>query len=306
MFINSLPDPVDSFTAERPWLKSNLVVHARSTDKYYYPDHSTPYMLIANLNSRGNFMVNQQKLSLSGQSFLFLSADDKLSIRYDKEPVESLFILFKDEFIHRSYSAFTTDYKELLEHPFDQVTKKNNMRSIPLQMDPEILSFFNCITSMNGKIDEFDEELVFLIGKIIHMEGNRINDIEKIRAAKKTTKVELYRRLFAAREYMEGNCTKPGLNLDEIASYANLDKFHFILNFRHLFGTTPHQYLITIKLKKACELILSQNYSITEVCYLTGFESLPSFSNLFKKKFGVFPSLFSRAASSRLTAPSDK
>ncbi len=291
MLINSLPNAAISFKAERPIPERNLVLHATSHKKYYYPGHATPYMLIVNLNSRGRYVVNDQKLSLGGQNFLFLNANDKLSISYDNDPVESLFILFEDNFVDQTYLAFSTDCNIMLDRPFEIGADRESLHSIPLKIDREILLLFNSIKRLQPDQNDLDEKLIYLMKKVVQLESRRSIDICKIQAVKRSTKIELYRRLLLARDYMESNLTQTRLTVDEIARFAGLNKFHFILNFNSLFGNTPHQYLVNIKLKKAFELIQSTNYSVTEACYLSGFESLPSFSILFKKKFGVAPSM---------------
>ncbi len=54
---------------------------------------------------------------------------------------------------------------------------------------------------------------------------------------------------------------------------------------------TPHQYLTSVRIEKA--IIMFQNAkSVSEVCFSVGFETLSSFSGLFKKNVGASPSDF--------------
>jgi len=128
-----------------------------------------------------------------------------------------------------------------------------------------------------------------LIAECNRLNTGTIKDIDKITAVKKSTREELYRRLYLSREWINDNLTSK-ITLDQMAGAACLNKFHFLSNFKQVFHTTPHQYLMERRLQKAFDLLKHQRHSVTEVCYLLGFESIGSFSNQFRKRFGVPPS----------------
>lgn len=79
------------------------------------------------------------------------------------------------------------------------------------------------------------------------------------------------------------------VDLDNISDEAYFSKFHFIRLFKKIYGKTPHQYLITVRLNKAMEFLKS-GMTVSEVCFAVGFESLGSFSSLFKRFAGTTPS----------------
>jgi AraC-like DNA-binding protein len=81
------------------------------------------------------------------------------------------------------------------------------------------------------------------------------------------------------------------IDLDNIADEASFSKFHFIRLFRRVFGATPHQYLTTVRLSRAC-LLLREGLPVTDTCYSVGFDSLSSFTGLFKRTVGKTPSAF--------------
>ncbi len=58
-------------------------------------------------------------------------------------------------------------------------------------------------------------------------------------------------------------------------------------------GQTPNEFILTVKLKKAAEL-LSKNleYNISDITYMLGFSSPKYFTKCFKDQFGVSPSVF--------------
>lgn len=103
-------------------------------------------------------------------------------------------------------------------------------------------------------------------------------------------KVYLYRRIVQAKLFIDNNYAD-NIDLNNIADEAYFSKFHFIRLFKKIYGKTPHQYLIVVRIEKAMQLLRNNN-PVSGVCYAVGFESLSSFSGLFKRIVGVTPSVF--------------
>jgi AraC-like DNA-binding protein len=100
----------------------------------------------------------------------------------------------------------------------------------------------------------------------------------------------LYRRLVQAKLFIDTHYAEP-INLDAIADEAYFSKFHFIKQFKSIYCRTPHQYLIYVRIEKARDL-LNAGTPVSDACYAVGFESLPSFSGLFKRVTGMNPSAY--------------
>lgn len=98
---------------------------------------------------------------------------------------------------------------------------------------------------------------------------------------------DIYQRIVAAKVFMDENFHEP-ISLEGISERAYLSRFHFHRLFSRIYRRTPHQYLTRKRLDKAQEL-LSANMDVSDVCNEVGFESLGSFSNLFRKEIGVGP-----------------
>ncbi len=81
-------------------------------------------------------------------------------------------------------------------------------------------------------------------------------------------------------------------SLNEVANAANLSPYHFIRMFKATTGKTPYNYLLDIKIEKAISLLKLKRFSITEICFLCGFNSLEHFSTVFKRKVGTLPSQY--------------
>lgn len=96
--------------------------------------------------------------------------------------------------------------------------------------------------------------------------------------------------VIAIRAYLNSNYGAK-FNLNTLSSHHNISKYHLLRLFKKYYGQTPLQYLNDKRIEKA-KNSLSEGVSVTQTCYLVGFESIGSFSRLFKLKTGKTPSNF--------------
>ena len=115
-----------------------------------------------------------------------------------------------------------------------------------------------------------------------------------IQVLKASTRLEIFKRISTARDWMEAHF-KENITLEDIASIASMNSQHFLRMFKQVYSITPHQYLIDLKLKKAKALLDDSDMTINDICQTIGLESSFSFSVLFKKRFGLSPSLFRKS-----------
>lgn len=99
--------------------------------------------------------------------------------------------------------------------------------------------------------------------------------------------MSIYKKIAYSKIFIDDNHEKT-LGLDEISREACISKFHYVRLFKTIYNKTPHQYLLEKKIDKAKEL-LKKDYPVTDVCFQLGFESIPSFSKLFKNYTGQSP-----------------
>jgi AraC-like DNA-binding protein len=100
--------------------------------------------------------------------------------------------------------------------------------------------------------------------------------------------------LATVRAFIDRHYTKP-LTVTQLAARARLSPFHFIRAFHAAYGETPHHYLRGKRLERARELLVTTPLAITEICDRVGFQSLGSFSSLFRRMTGETPGQY-RAA----------
>jgi AraC-like DNA-binding protein len=142
----------------------------------------------------------------------------------------------------------------------------------------------------------YEEFLRDLLAAMLQTQRNIAKDAEKLPDARLATRLELFRRLSIARDYLHASYFDD-LSIDELANVAGLSPYHFIRKFKAVFGSTPHQYLQQIRLEHAQNLLSTTDTSVTDICFAVGFQSLGSFSTLFQKQVGVSPRTFRKPAS---------
>jgi AraC-like DNA-binding protein len=102
---------------------------------------------------------------------------------------------------------------------------------------------------------------------------------------------DTYQQLMRARRFID-ECYDLPLDLAQIAHQASFSRYHFLRLFRTTFNQTPHQYLVERRMERAKALLVRGELSVTEVCFAVGFQSVGSFSTLFRRYAGYPPKYY--------------
>lgn len=105
-------------------------------------------------------------------------------------------------------------------------------------------------------------------------------------------KIYLYRRVVKAKLFIDNHFSE-NIDLDHIAEQACFSKFHFIRLFKSIYGLTPNNYLIKIRIDNAKNYLI-KGHSVLETGLLVGLVSPTSFTAMFKKITGQSPSTFQK------------
>ena len=90
--------------------------------------------------------------------------------------------------------------------------------------------------------------------------------------------------------FMENNYAKD-ISIEQLATLYYVSPTYLSKIFKDLTGFSPINYLIQIRLKKAHELLTTDDLTVKEVAKAVGYEDAYHFSKSFKKHFGTSPSL---------------
>jgi transcriptional regulator, araC family len=101
-------------------------------------------------------------------------------------------------------------------------------------------------------------------------------------------------KLTAILNYLAAHLAEP-ISLEMLAARYGCSRNHLINLFREYLRETPHQVLISLRMRKARELLLShETLSIKEITARIGYSNALNFSTEFRKRFKLSPREYRR------------
>ena len=97
-----------------------------------------------------------------------------------------------------------------------------------------------------------------------------------------------------AKEYITMNFAED-ISLMDIATYCCVSPFHFSRIFKTFTSCSPHQFLLTIRLKNAELLLRNSAMPVADVAFSSGFKSIQYFTTAFRQKYQCPPGKFGAA-----------
>ncbi len=79
------------------------------------------------------------------------------------------------------------------------------------------------------------------------------------------------------------------INIQTVCELINVSESYLIRLFKSEMGYTFHEFLISVRMKRACEILLDPHIKIYEVAHKVGYTDQRYFSTVFKKNIGVTP-----------------
>ena len=89
-------------------------------------------------------------------------------------------------------------------------------------------------------------------------------------------------------EYMQAHLDEK-ISVEELAKKEYMSKFHFLRMFKESMGISPYGYLISLRMKRARELLRGSEKTVAEISKEVGYGDEKSFIRKFKEEFGVTP-----------------
>lgn len=250
-----------------------------------FKDFSAKYVL----EGEERYHFTTKKVSVSSGEYVFGNKRTVASINIDSQkPVKGICIdIAQDKIsdvIDFTFAKNDTFKKFLFEQEWQ--SKKYNAAHTSLGY---------AIQQMGQKYDEinagsihFNTEIFYAIAECIVKDQQLLfNQFQNLKAVKTATNSRLFDFIYDAKNYIDANFMQK-INCNEIAKEAKLSEYHFIRVFKSIFGVTPYKYTINKRLDFAMEL-LQNNYSITDISILLGYNDVPAFSKAFKEEYGISP-----------------
>jgi AraC-like DNA-binding protein len=192
-------------------------------------------------------------------------------IKSDMEYVNDRIIEFVEYFNDSSIKRILFCINKLCFSIQIQLTKFDNYRTNKITMD--YAHYFKEISESETKENLIDNFLTLFL---------KLNEILNVSC---NANVELIDKVI---KYLEENYMNKDICLKEIAYTFNLTTTYLGGIFKHSCGKSVKEYINTLKLNEAQDMVKETSLQINEIIEICGFET-SSFYRLYKKQFGISP-----------------
>jgi AraC-like DNA-binding protein len=260
--------------------------------RYHVDKYRTTLSLKAVERGAALYITPHARHLVTEDCFLLLNEGQEYSLDFKWPGItETLCPFFQPGFVEQVSHCLSAPTSRLLDDvdlPVCDVgfherlyPRSGRIASLLKQIQRGVQSGRSSGTWLEDRFYELAESIVQLNAKV----ARSIVNVTAIRAG---TREELYRRLHRGRDYLS-SCYDAPVTVASAARAAKLSPAHFHRQFRALFHLTPMQFLQDRRLAAARRLLINTDEPVTNVCFLVGFESLGSFSSLFRRRFGCSP-----------------
>lgn len=288
----------------KKFISSNVIVNAFSNHISFTKKKSGLSVKCA-FNGSETYETNSGRFRIDDSSYLVLNREQEYSGYIDSlSVVESFSIFFEKKMVDNiHHSLLAENFEDILDYvetggdiqPVLFIEKTYNHDDI---ISPALFRVRNYIRRNFTEKLYLEEQFHLILDLLFSVHKKVIGDIKNFPAIKPATKIELYKRLNIARDYIDSSFSS-GLDLGKISGIACLSSHHFLRLFKKYFRVTPHQYITCRRLEHSAGLMKTTGFHITEICRMVGYENLSTFSRLFKQHYLVSPEMYRTSNSSK-------
>ena len=271
--------------------KAGYILHEQANQ--YYAEGVGFLSIKSFFNGQAHYTSRGGHHAANDSSYLILNHEQPYTIEIEAvEPVESFCVFFAPEFTQMVYRSLGESVAQALDSPVSKDSAKPSFfdRTYPHDnvLSPALRSLRQACTTRSpdkGWLAEQFHDLLYLLFKV---HARAMEEVNAVPAARSATRQELYRRLHYAKDYADAFFTAQ-ISIDEMAETAGLSANHLLRTFRQVFHQSPYQYVTDRRLEYAQRLLRQTDRTVTDICMDVGFESLGSFSWLFRRRTGLSP-----------------
>ncbi len=268
---------------------------------HYVRDYPGPLSIKSIVRGRASWSTQEGQFEMDADSLLILNNRQPYTMLLDApRPVRTFCLFFRDGLIEDAWRCETNGTTALLDDPWADLASLGFFeRMHPKQgrISTLLASMYRELTAGEASDESLEDGFLHIARELLRFRSDLKSASARVPASKPSTKAELFRRLTRARSIIEASLDKP-LDLETIARESFLSPFHLHRLYSRVFGETPHRYAVRRRMDRARRLLANSEMPVTDVCLETGFQSLGSFSTLFRRENGCSPQQY-RSASLR-------
>jgi AraC family transcriptional regulator len=252
--------------------------------------HVTRLSLNFNLDEKQRYQAGSREFIVSPDKYLLLNEGQSFKTSSSCSSRNRMItIAFQVGLPEKILCGLDNSEKDLLDSPFENPCGKAQFLEKTYSLDPSLQHEIKRLTTIDDEL-ELGQSLENLLSVIVRSQLRIRSEILSIKKAKPSTRVEIYKRLHWSLDFLHENFTSD-LTVEDLAKVACLSTFHYKRLFSEIFKISPYQYLIKLRLEKACALLQTER-RVSEICQHVGWKDPSSFTRLFKRQFLFTPEQF--------------
>ena len=241
-------------------------------------------------NGRGRLILGEEPHPLGPGSLVLLGSMDLHRFSFVSEEEAGRYVLF---FPPDYADALSTAQYNLLSCFFFRPFPNAQLLSLDEKQTAALAGRMDRLIALSAPSAEWGRPLAirFELGQLL-LEINRLylaaHGIGKTVAAGET-----YSRVYRILRYIHHNLTGD-LSLGALSARFYISPHYLCTLFRQITGTTPAQYILNCRIRKAKDLLIA-GCSVDEACSGAGFGNLTHFSRTFRQITGSPPKKYAAA-----------
>lgn len=253
------------------------VGHTVGAKKYPPHSHDNEHRLIYVRRGRVKILLGSKEWLITRPSVVFISNLEKHAIFSESDSYDRYSVGFTPSEAMRRINS-----NKLLSPFCDRPTGFSNVFEVS-HLTNELDILFSMLHKEYNEEDTDIEDGCASILRVILMTLLRgIPDAFPYKSTEKSAIVQDVRRR------LEGDL-KEELSLDDISAEFHISTYYLSHIFKDITGYSVKNYRLLCRLASARELLVSSEYTIKEICSMTGFPDMSNFSRRFKFEYGVTP-----------------
>ena len=130
---------------------------------------------------------------------------------------------------------------------------------------------------------------IIMQSDLLRLLANVAREFEEQEDTKNRELFSKYREaVSAAIRYIDENYNR-NIYLDDVCKIAMMSQAYFSYLFKQITGNTFVEYVNSLRIGKAMEMLKGSSISITDICFTTGFNDAAYFNKVFRKETGLSP-----------------
>lgn len=236
------------------------------------PNGRSDYQLLYIASGKAHFFFdNKEQIVTSGHMILYRPNEEQNYIYYGVDDTEVYWVHFTGSDTAQILDTYDFPRRENVFYTGNAVIYESLLKEIILELQKRRPQFEELI-------------MMYLRQLFLFIQRNRM-ETSSVSTDAVIQEVEL------AKKYFHDHYTE-SISIEDYAHSRHMSTCWFIRTFRTLTGSTPLQYIHSIRIANARALLEHTQYNITEIASLVGFDDPLYFSHFFKKHTGISPSKY--------------